>query len=173
MAAIGVAFACGIEISEIKKVLPQHEGIPHRLELVLELDGVKYYNDTAATIPDAAILALDAFSQPLVLIAGGTDKNLEFEKFAEKILQKSKHTILLEGSATKKIVDEIKKIVGQDFMKSIEIVSSMDEAVLVAKEKAQKGDVVLLSPGAASFGLFDNEFDRGDKFREAVKKLNN
>ena len=78
---------------------------------------------------------------------------------------------MLKGSATEKIVDEIKKIAGDDFVQLIEIVGSMDEAVLAAQKKAQKNDVVVLSPGAASFGLFENEFDRGDKFKEAVKKL--
>lgn len=171
MAAIGAAYAFGLTATEIKKALPELKGAPHRLECVLELNEVKYYNDTAATIPDAAISALEAFEQPVILIAGGTDKNLDFKKFAKKIVQKTKHVILLKGSATEKIIDEIKKIAGNDFIQLIEIVDSMNEAVLVAQKKAQKSDIVVLSPGAASFELFLNEFDRGDKFKEAVKKL--
>ena len=171
MAAIGAAHAYGITGEEIKKALPELKGAPHRLEQVLELNEVKYYNDTAATIPDAAISALEAFQQPIILIAGGTDKNLNFKNFAKKIVQKTKHVILLKGNATEKIIDEIRKIAGDDFVQLIKIVDSMDAAVLIAQKKAQKNDVVVLSPGAASFGLFLNEFDRGDKFREAVKRL--
>ena len=171
MAAIGAAYAYGLTVEEIKKALPELKGAAHRLEFVLENNGVKYYNDTAATIPDAAISALEAFEQPVVLIAGGTDKNLDFKEFAKKIVQKTKHVILLKGNATEKIVDEIKKIAGDDFIQLIEITGSMDEAVLAARKKAQENDIVVLSPGAASFGLFLNEFDRGDKFKEAVQKL--
>lgn len=171
MAAIGATHAYGLSAIEIKKALPELKSAPHRLEQVLELNEIKYYNDTAATIPDAAISALEAFEQPIILIAGGTDKNLDFKKFAKKIVQKTKHVILLKGTATEKIIDEIKKIAGDDFVQLIEVVGSMDEAVLIAQKKAQKNDVVVLSPGAASFGLFLNEFDRGDKFREAVKNL--
>jgi UDP-N-acetylmuramoylalanine--D-glutamate ligase len=171
MAAIGAAYAYGLTATEIKKGLPELKGAPHRLEQVLELNEVKYYNDTAATIPDAAISALEAFEQPVILIAGGTDKNLDFKKFAKKIIQKTKHVILLKGDATEKIIDEIRKIAGNDFIQFIEITNSMESAVLIAQKKAEKNDIVLLSPGAASFGLFANEFDRGDKFREAVKQL--
>jgi len=171
MAAIGAVYAFGLNAAEIKKALPELKGAPHRLEQVLELNEVKYYNDTAATIPDAAISALEAFQQPIVLIAGGTDKNLDFKKFAEKIILKTKHVILLKGNATEKIFNEIQKIADKEFLKAIEIVDSMENAVLIAQKKAKKNDIVLLSPGATSFGLFANEFDRGDKFREAVKQL--
>jgi UDP-N-acetylmuramoylalanine--D-glutamate ligase len=171
MAAIGAAYAFGLTMAEIKKALPELKGTAHRLEHVLEINEVKYYNDTAATIPDAAISALEAFEQPVILIAGGTDKNLDFKKFAKKIVQNTKHTILLKGNATEKIIDEIKKIAGNDFVQLIEVVDSMETAVLIAQKKAQKNDIVILSPGAASFGLFANEFDRGDKFKEAVKRL--
>lgn len=171
MAAIGAAHAYGISAAEIKKALPLLVGTPHRLEFVSEVDGVKYYNDTAATIPDAAISALDAFDDPVVLIAGGTDKELDFRELAKKIVQKAKRSILLKGNATEKIIDEIKKNSGEYFAENVEIADSMDEAVSAAKEKTERGEVVLLSPGAASFGLFLNEFDRGDKFREAVEKL--
>ena len=171
MSAIGATYAYGINAEEIKKALPNLSGPAHRLEFVRNLNDVKYYNDTTATIPDAAISALEAFEQPIILVAGGTDKNLDFKNFAKKIVQKTKHVILLKGNATEKIIDEIKKIAGDDFVQLIEIVSSMEEAILIAQKKSQKNDIVLLSPGAASFGLFANEFDRGDKFREAVKQL--
>ena len=171
MAAIAAVYAWGLTASEIKKTLPQLKGVPHRLEFVREVQGVKYYNDTAATIPDAAISALSAFEKPIILIAGGTDKNLVFADFAKEISEKTKSFVLLKGNATEKLLDCLRKITSKEFFENIEVVGSMEEAVAIAKKKAEVGDVVLLSPGAASFGLFANEFDRGDKFREAVKKL--
>ncbi|KKQ15373.1 MAG: UDP-N-acetylmuramoylalanine-D-glutamate ligase, partial [Candidatus Moranbacteria bacterium GW2011_GWE1_36_7] len=171
MAAIGAVYAFGVSAAEIKKALPQLKGVSHRLEFVRELGGVKYYNDTAATIPDAAISGLNAFEKPIILIAGGTDKNLDFTDFAKEIFEKTKNTILLKGNATEKLLAKLGKIASEEFLRNIETVGSMEEATALAQKKAEQGDVVLLSPGAASFGLFANEFDRGDKFRDAVKKL--
>ncbi|NTW27045.1 MAG: UDP-N-acetylmuramoyl-L-alanine--D-glutamate ligase [Candidatus Moranbacteria bacterium] len=171
MAAVGAVYALGLSALEIKKALPNLSGVAHRLEFVREVGKVKYYNDTAATIPDAAISALSAFEKPIVLIAGGTDKNLDFTDFAKEIMEKTKDVILLQGNATEKLLDKLKKVASAEFVDNIEVVDSMEKAILSAQKKAQQGDVVLLSPGAASFGLFANEFDRGDKFREAVKKL--
>jgi len=171
MAAIGAVYAFGLTTLEIKKALPLLRGVAHRLEFVRELGGVKYYNDTAATIPDAAISALNAFEKPIILIAGGTDKELNFSQFAKEILEKTKDVVLLKGNATEKLLDKLRKIAPVEFAENIEVVGSMEEALLLAQKKSQVGDVVVLSPGAASFGLFANEFDRGDKFREAAKKL--
>lgn len=171
MAAIGAVFAWGLSPLEIKKALPQLKGVAHRLEFVRDLKGVKYYNDTAATIPDAAISALGSFEKPIVLIAGGSDKNLDFTEFASYICKKAKHVILLKGDATNKILVKLKKCATENFVNAVEVVDSMEAAVVSARKISETGDVVLLSPGAASFGLFLNEFDRGDKFREAVKKL--
>ena len=171
MAAIGAVYAWGLSASEIKKALPQLKGVAHRLEFVRELSGVKYYNDTAATIPDASISALNSFEQPIILIAGGTDKDLEFSQFGKRIIEKAKGVVLLKGDATEKLLIKIKKNIPEQSSLEIEVVDSIEKAVAAAKLLSQKGDVVLLSPGAASFGLFANEFERGDKFREAVKKL--
>lgn len=171
MAAIGATYAFGLSPIEIKKALPNLKGPLHRLEFVREIDGVKYYNDTTATIPQAAISALHAFSQSIVLLAGGNDKNLEFSELGKEIAEKVKRVILLKGSATEKLLVQIKKFADESFFQAIEVVDSMEEAVGLARKFAEKGDVVLLSPGATSFGLFSNEFDRGEKFREAVRGL--
>jgi len=171
LAAIGAVYAFGLSPLEIKKALPNLKGPLHRLEFVAEIEGVKYYNDTTASIPQAAISALQAFEQPIVLIAGGTDKNLDFENFGKEIVEKTKQVILLKGNATEKIFSQIKKYASKEFYEAIEVVDSMEKAVSLARKFAEKGDVVLLSPGATSFGLFNNEFDRGDKFRAAVKNL--
>lgn len=171
MAAIGASYVFGIKIEEIKKGISNFSGTPHRLEFVREFNGVKYYNDTAATIPDAAISSLSCFPDPVILIAGGEDKGLDFSNFGKEISEKAKKLVLLEGSATDKLINEIKKNDINGKFGEVPIVDSMEKAVLEAEKMAIEGDVILLSPGAASFGLFLNEFDRGDKFREAVNKL--
>ena len=171
MAAIGVAFTLGIEFEKIKKSISKIHSINHRIEFVDEINGVKYYNDSAATIPQAAIAALESFDQPIILIAGGSDKNLDFSRFGQVIADKVKGLILLKGEATEKLIESLKEYVPEREHKRFEILDSMSKAVEEAARVADKDDIVLLSPGAASFGLFENEFDRGNKFKEAVKIL--
>ncbi len=131
---------------------------------------MNYINDSAATIPDATIAAIESINeQPIILILGGSDKHLEFALLAGKISSHTnvKHIIWLPGTATKKmqeIVTPLTKAAHYD-------VSTMDEAVQKAHSIANEGDTVLLSPGATSFGLFLHEFDRGDAFIKAVEQL--
>lgn len=169
MAAVCASLAFGISPAQVKKAVKNLRGVPHRLEFVREVGGVKYYNDTAATIPQAAISALNSFAEPLVLIAGGSDKELALAELGKEIALRAKSIILLKGTATEKLVGEIQKHLAQD--KEIKVVDSMEDAIMNAQRVAAKGDVVVLSPGAASFGMFLNEFDRGEKFRAAVRKL--
>ncbi len=172
MAAAAAAYACEVPLVEIKKTIAEFKSVPHRLEFVKELNGVKYYNDTAATIPDAMMSALDAFTEPIILIAGGTDKKLDFALAGKEITGKVKDIIFLKGDATEKLIDQIRKnLPEEEKNRKFEVVDSMEKAVEAARGKAQAGYIVLLSPGAASFGIFTNEFDRGDKFKEAVKEL--
>ncbi len=171
LASIAVALSQGVKIDTLRETISNFKGIPHRLEVVADIEGVKYINDTASTTPESAIFGINSFSKPIILIAGGADKNLNMDKLAKAILEKTRRTILLKGKATDKIVQAVKKILPEGFETRIEIVDSMDQAILSAKSIAEEGDIVLLSPGAASFGLFDNEFDRGNKFKEAVEKL--
>ncbi len=123
-------------------------------------------NDTTATTPDATIAALRSFERAPLLIAGGTDKELVFGDFAREINQRVARLYLLPGSATNELIPllDAERV-------AITLVGSMEDAVRGAAKYAQQGDVVLLSPGAASFGLFVNEFDRGAAFVRAVKKL--
>ncbi len=171
MAAISACYAFGITTAEIKKALPNLKGVPHRLEFVREFSGVRFYNDTAATIPDATISAIKSFESPIILIAGGANKGLDFSELGKEIANKVKKTVLLKGSATEDLLIKINKNFPENRKDEIEIVSSMDDAIKKAVDASSEGDVVLLSPGAASFGLFLNEFDRGDKFKEGVNKL--
>jgi UDP-N-acetylmuramoylalanine--D-glutamate ligase len=169
LAAVAATSAYGVEPAKICEAVKNFKGVPHRLEFVREIDKVKYVNDTAATMPDAAIAGLNSFSEKIILIAGGADKNLDFKEFAKSISEKVKSLILLQGEATEKIKSELAKINSEKKVDSE--FDSMEKAVVRARNIAGPGDVILLSPGAASFGLFLNEFDRGDKFREAVRKL--
>ncbi len=171
MAAISACYVFGIETVQIKKAVKNLKGISHRLEFVREFNQIKFYNDTAATIPDAAVSALSCFDQPMVLIAGGTDKSLDFSELGKEIAEKVKGIVLLKGNATENLVLKIKKNMPENDQREIKIVDSMDEAVAQALALAGAGDVILLSPGAASFGLFLNEFDRGDKFKGIVQAL--
>lgn len=173
MAAVAVSSALGVDRKIIKKAIEEFSGVAHRLELVRELDGVKYYNDTAATTPESACAGISSFGEPVVLICGGSDKKLDVSELAEVIFQKAKGLVLLKGTATDKIVEYLEKKMPPLEKEQIkfDIVDSMEKAVELARAKASSGDVVLLSPGAASFGMFQNEFDRGDKFKEAVKNL--
>ncbi|MFC1608662.1 UDP-N-acetylmuramoyl-L-alanine--D-glutamate ligase [Patescibacteria group bacterium] len=172
MAAVGAVYAYGVDLDMIKKKVTSLKGVEHRLELVREVSGVKYYNDTAATIPQAAISAINSFDQNIVLIAGGNDKNLDFTELSKAIINKVNGLILIKGTATDKLAGQIKKDLAAEGLEGkVDIVDSMDKAVEKAYRFAEKGDVVLLSPGAASFGVFKNEFDRGEKFIKAVKSL--
>ncbi|MFZ2188095.1 MAG: UDP-N-acetylmuramoyl-L-alanine--D-glutamate ligase [Candidatus Moraniibacteriota bacterium] len=169
LASIGVAKALKLEAKIIREGILAFSGLPHRLEFVRELGGVKYYNDTAATSPDGAISSLNSFTEKLVLITGGSDKNLDMRELARAIKSSTNRVIFLKGVGTEKIITEFRKL-GEagNFM----IADSMETAVNLARDLAKKGDVVLLSPGTASFGMFVNEFDRGDKFKSAVNNLN-
>ncbi|MBP9751440.1 MAG: UDP-N-acetylmuramoyl-L-alanine--D-glutamate ligase [Candidatus Moranbacteria bacterium] len=172
LAAGLVAFLRGIHPDAIAEAVRSFGGVPHRLELVAEKRGVSYYNDTAATSPDGAVAALRSFpGKPIILLAGGADKNLSFGSFAEEILARTKGVVFFKGEATESIKRELRKIMTDAPDAKFETVDSMAKAVEMASRSAEPGDVVLLSPGAASFGLFSNEFDRGERFRAAVAAL--
>jgi UDP-N-acetylmuramoylalanine--D-glutamate ligase len=170
LASIGVAQALSVDMDYVRKGIFEFKGLSHRLEFVMEIDGVKYYNDTCATSPEGAISGINSFAEPIILIAGGSDKNLNMTGWAQTIHEKAKGVIFLKGEGTNKIISALRKTFN-DPEKDFTIVGSIEKAVELAKNSAEKGDVVLLSPGAASFGMFVNEFDRGNKFKEAVKNL--
>jgi len=171
MAAIGAGYAAGAGLKEIKKAIVEFRGVQHRLEFVRDFSGVRYYNDTAATTPESAIAGISSFSEPIILLAGGADKKLNMRELAETIIEKVKKVIFFKGVATDKIIKAIKEKYPQKAEIEFLVVDSMKAAVNLARDIAEVGDVVLLSPGAASFGLFQNEFDRGNQFKEIVNKM--
>lgn len=170
LAALAIGATWGAPLETIANELKAFRGAPHRLELVRELDGVRYINDTTATAPQATIAALDALAGQggkIHLIAGGSDKGLAYEPMANKIAESNARVILLEGSATPKIASALQAAGAEIGARA----GSLDEAIRAAREAAKQGDVILLSPGAASFGMFANEFERGDAFRAIVRGL--
>ncbi|AEF85177.1 UDP-N-acetylmuramoyl-L-alanine--D-glutamate ligase [Treponema primitia ZAS-2] len=156
----------GLPADFIRESLGTFPGIEHRLEFFHEARGIRFYNDTAATIPEAAAAALEAFDRPVVLITGGTDKNLDFSCLA-KAAVKAKALVLLAGTGSEKL----RSLLDQAGIPYRGPFGTVDEAVKSALEAAEAGDVVALSPGCASFGMFLNEFDRGRRWKEAALRL--
>ena len=176
MAATAVALEAGVSASVIKKVLRTFEGLPNRQEVIRVFQGVTYVNDTTSTTPDATIVALKRFSSFLEnqkqrkgtihLIFGGADKELEFDEVAKEIKKKKIRVVVLAGTAEKKIAKAF-KTAGVP----LQVVTSLKQALDACLAQVKKGDTVLLSPGCASFGMFKNEFDRGEQFVKLVKAL--
>lgn len=169
-AAITVAKIFKIPNSLIKKALENFKGIEGRLEFVKKNKGVEYFNDTTATTPEATIAALRTLplSKDIILIAGGTDKNLKFKELIKEINKRVKLLILLPGTATKKLKKELEI---RNTRYEIRDTKTMKQAVSMASKNAEQDDIILLSPGCASFGLFQHEFDRGEQFKRCVEKL--
>ena len=160
-----------VSIETMKKIAQTFAGVEHRCELVREIDGVKYYNDSIASSPTRTLAGLKAFNEKVILIAGGYDKNIPFEPLAYEGYPYIKTLILLGKTKDKiKLVfDKLEKEKGTKV--DIETVSSLDEAVDVAKKIARSGDIVTLSPACASFDMFPNFMARGNVFKEIVNSL--
>ncbi len=171
--AVSVARYFRIPFGAIVKILKGFTGLSSRQELIRTLKGVRFINDTTATSPDATIAAVKRFRPMakgnLILIAGGQDKNLDFRRMIQEIYRTVDILILLPGTATKKMESRIMNYESRRLQ--IFHAGTMREAVAIAFRNTRPGNVVLLSPGAASFGLFQNEFDRGEKFAKAVTAL--
>ncbi|WP_319417401.1 UDP-N-acetylmuramoyl-L-alanine--D-glutamate ligase [Marispirochaeta aestuarii] len=166
LAAAVMLASSGVPVETIKSGLADFHGIPHRLEEVARIDGVLYVNDSAATIPEAAAAAIASFDAPVRLIAGGTDKELDFTGFSDA-LRRVAGLYLLKGNATPRF-EAAAEEAGIRYRGPFE---SLEEALMQVRAEARPGDVVLLSPGCASFGMFRNEFHRGDLFRDYVRSL--
>lgn len=160
-----------VKIEVMAQVAQNFGGVEHRCEFIRELDGVAYYNDSIASSPTRTVAGLKAFEKPVILLAGGYDKNIPFEPLAQEGHEKIK-TIILFGLTKTKIDDAFKKLEDEQGIKVERyIVNSLEEAVLKAKEIAKEGDKVTLSPACASFDMFKNFMIRGERFKELVKEL--
>jgi UDP-N-acetylmuramoylalanine--D-glutamate ligase len=167
-AAAAAAWTRGAPAAAIGRSLGEYRGIKDRNEWVGEVGGVAYVNDTAATTPIATIAALRAYTgRPIHLIAGGSDKHVDLAPLAEAAAERATAIYLLNGSATPRL----QELLAEHGVTDAGPFDSMQAAVRAATAAARPGDVVLLSPGCASFGLFRDEFDRGEQFRQAVRAL--
>jgi len=167
-AAIDAVWGLTNDISAIENGLKSFKGLPHRLELVREIDGVKYYDDSIATIPGAAIAAIRAFDGSKVIILGGSSKGSDFTDLGKELANQDVKAILI-GSEAKKIANSCKNAGFTNY--EIMEYRSMDEVVLRAQSLSVPGGFVLLSPACASFDYFKNYSDRGEQFSAAVNRL--
>lgn len=186
-AALSVLGLLDCATLSIKKGLFEFKGYEHRLEEVATIRGVTYFDDSAATNPEPAIAAIDAFNEPVIVILGGSDKGQEYSQLAGKIVNSTVKVVYLIGDMAKKIGKEISNsqfLISKQFSNSkiqnkgsqnLKIIRtgypSMKKIVQDCTKLARKGDVVLLSPACASFDMFENYRDRGDQFKSEVRKL--
>lgn len=166
MAAVAISTAMGVPLDKIRKVIKEFKAVEHRIEFVLERAGVKYYNDSKGTNPDAAIQAIKAMPGPTLLIAGGYDKQSEYDSWIEAFEGKVKYLVLI-GQTRDKIAECAKAHGFYDIMYA----EDMSEAVRVCASYANMGDNVLLSPACASWGMFKDYEQRGEIFKECVRSL--
>jgi UDP-N-acetylmuramoylalanine--D-glutamate ligase len=155
-------------IDAARSVLTSFSGLEHRLELVRELDGVKYYDDSFGTTPETAIVAMQAFSQPKVVILGGSDKGVKYDELAKAVTENNVRTVLLIGHEAERIGAALEKA---GFNDAVPGGDNMADIVTNARKSAREGDVILLSTACASFGMFANYKDRGEQFKARVGEL--
>ena len=153
------------------EAIKEFQGVEHRLELIREIDGVKWYNDSVSSSPTRTIAGLNSYNEEIVLIAGGYDKNLDYTPIAKPIVEKVK-TLILLGQTSGKIYEAVKaELEKQNKNLNIYMCDSLEDTVKKAQKYAKKGQIVLFSPASASFDMFKNFADRGEKFKNLVNKI--
>ncbi len=171
LAAVSLARQLNVSLNSILEVLKNYAGLEGRQQLVREINGVKYINDTTATSVEAMLALFERFgndySKRLILISGGVDKGLDYTRIRDLLISHCKALVLFEGTAS----DKIASAVDGASLKIEKYFNTMRDAVAKASSLATSGDLVILCPGAASFNMFNNEFDRGAQFNEVVKSL--
>ncbi len=170
LAACAIAAAASLALPAIQSAIEDFSGVPHRLELIRNYKGADWYNDSIATAPERTIAALNAFDQPIILLLGGRDKNLPWEKLADLVHQRTAHAILF-GEAAGLIEGVIGSVQSGETLRSVTRCNTLLEAVQEAAKLAQEGYAVLLSPGGTSFDAFKDFEERGEYFRKWVNEL--
>jgi UDP-N-acetylmuramoylalanine--D-glutamate ligase len=170
LAAFAIGHAAGFPLDAMLEAAEDFRGVPHRLELVRELRGVRWYNDSTATAPERSLAAIRAFDEPIVLLLGGRDKDLPWEDLMRLVGKRVDHVVLF-GEAAEKIMNTAQALGLRENGSRIARVQSLYDAVIKAAEVAEAGDVVLLSPGGTSFDEFKDFAERGERFREWVLEL--
>ena len=166
MAAVAIAMHAGVPVDYIRKSVKEFNAVEHRIEFVREVNGVKYYNDSKGTNPDAAIKAVEAMVRPTIVIGGGYDKESSYDEWIASFKNKVKCLVLLGATA-----DKIAAAAGRAGFTNIIKTDSLEEAVKAASKHAGAGDAVLLSPACASWGMFKNYEERGEMFKKYVNSL--
>jgi UDP-N-acetylmuramoylalanine--D-glutamate ligase len=170
LAAFTVGHAAGFPLDAMLDAVEEFRGVPHRLELVRELRGVRWYNDSIATAPERSIAAIRSFEEPIVLLLGGRDKDLPWEDLMRLVDQRVDHAVLF-GEAAEKIQKTANSLGLSQMRCTLSRVNGLREAVIKAADVAKSGDVVLLSPGGTSFDEFKDFAERGERFRTWVQEL--
>lgn len=167
LAAVISGYFGGANLESIKKTIEEFKGLEHRLELVKEIDGIKFYNDSFSTTPETTIAAIKSFSEPIILLVGGSEKRSDYSNLAMAIKESTVKSIISIGLTSKRIVESI----ADNKIDVVDNIQNLNQAVKISKEKAKPGDVVLLSPASASFDRFKNYKERGKIFKEEVLSL--
>jgi UDP-N-acetylmuramoylalanine--D-glutamate ligase len=168
LAAFTIGHAAGLKLDAMLEAAEEFRGVPHRLELVRELRGARWYNDSIATAPERSMAAIHAFDEPIVLMLGGRDKNLPWDEISQLIRQRVDHVVVF-GEAAELIQKAVSAVGGAGV--DLHRAANLKDAVTAAAEVASAGDVVLLSPGGTSYDEFKDFAERGEAFRKWVQEL--
>jgi UDP-N-acetylmuramoylalanine--D-glutamate ligase len=173
LAASALAGLVGVPLEAIRNVATTFTGVEHRLELVRHANGARWYNDSIATAPERSLAAMRSFEEPIVLLAGGRDKDLPWDAFAEEVLRRVRRLITFgeAGPMIAMIVEEAREPGEETRLGEVTCVGTLEEAVEEAARATRSGDVVLLSPGGTSFDAFRDFAERGDRFKDLVRAL--
>jgi len=170
LAAFAIGHAAGFPLDSMLEAVDGFRGVPHRLELVRELRGVRWYNDSTSSAPERSMAAIRAFDEPIVLLLGGRDKDLPWEDLLRLVHERVDHVVLF-GEAAEKVLKTAQGLGLRENGFTVTRVPGLQDAIIKAAEVAESGDVVLLSPGGTSFDEFKDFAERGERFREWVLEL--
>jgi UDP-N-acetylmuramoylalanine--D-glutamate ligase len=171
-AAVALADSVGVPVEAMVDAIRKFRGVEHRLELVATVNGVQYMNDSIATAPERALAAIESFDEPLVLLAGGKDKEMVWDKWAQRVNQRVKHVVLF-GRLADLLAEQlaVNRQLGDPRTAQLSRAADLEEAVSIASAVADAGDIVLLAPGGTSYDAYDDFAARGNHFRDLVRKL--
>jgi UDP-N-acetylmuramoylalanine--D-glutamate ligase len=169
LAAFTIGHAAGFKLDDMLEAAEEFRGVPHRLELVRELHGARWYNDSIATAPERSMAGIHAFDEPIVLMLGGRDKNLPWDEIAKLIHKRVDHVVLFGEAA--ELIQKAVSAVGGERSVDLHRANNFKEAVTIAAEVATAGDIVLFSPGGTSYDEFKDFEERGETFRKWVLEL--
>ncbi|MDP2777687.1 MAG: UDP-N-acetylmuramoyl-L-alanine--D-glutamate ligase, partial [Anaerolineales bacterium] len=169
LSAFTIGHAAGFKLDDMLAAVEEFRSVPHRLELVRELNGVRWYNDSIATAPERSIAAIHAFDEPIVLMLGGRDKDLPWDEIAKLICKRVDHVVLFGEAA--ELIQKAVSTVGGARSVDLRRAKQLKEAIAIAAEIARAGDIVLLSPGGTSYDEFKDFAERGETFRKWVLEL--